>query len=53
LDVTPGSVLLVIQQPANSNGLFLVENPTAAADQAFQGAKKNINVISLAVDFVF
>lgn len=42
-----------IKKPANSNGLFLVENPTAAADQAFQGAKKNINVISLAVDFVF
>lgn len=42
-----------IKKPANSNGLFLVENPTAAADQAFQGAKKNVNVISLAVDFVF
>ena len=42
-----------VQKPANSNGLFLVENPTATADKAFQSAKKNINVISLAVDFVF
>jgi len=42
-----------VQKPANSNGLFLVENPTAAADQAFQRTKKNINVISVAVDFVF
>lgn len=40
-----------VQKPANSNGLFLVENPTT--DTAFQRAKKNINVISLAVDFVF
>ncbi len=42
-----------ISKPANSNGLFLVENPTVDADKSFQQAKKNINVISLAVDFVF
>lgn len=42
-----------ISKPANSNGLFLVENPTADADKSFQQAKKSINVISLAVDFVF
>lgn len=40
-----------ISKPANSNGLFLVENPVT--DTAFQQSKKNINVISLAVDFVF
>lgn len=40
-----------IKKPANSNGLFLVENPVT--DTAFQQSKKNINVISLAVDFVF
>ena len=40
-----------VSKPANSNGLFLVENPVT--DTAFQQAKKNINVISLAVDFVF
>ena len=40
-----------VNKPANSNGLFLVENPVT--DTAFQQAKKNINVISLAVDVVF
>lgn len=42
-----------VSKPANSNGLFLVANPSTANSADFRANKKNINVISLAVDFVF
>lgn len=42
-----------IKKPANSNGLLLVADPATANAADFRANKKNINVISLAVDFVF
>lgn len=42
-----------VSKPANSNGLFLVANPSTANSADFRANKKNINIISLAVDFVF
>lgn len=45
-----------VTKPAGSNGLFLVPNlaaDLAKGNSSFLNTKKNINVISLAVDFVF
>ncbi|MFZ4552387.1 MAG: hypothetical protein ACOYNB_11245 [Aquabacterium sp.] len=44
-----------VVKPVDSNGLFLVENPSGAllSGGKFLGAKKNIDVLSLSVDFVF
>ncbi len=42
-----------IKKPANSNGLLLVADPATANSADFRSNKKNINVISVAVDFVF
>ncbi|WP_374256395.1 hypothetical protein [Aquabacterium sp.] len=54
------SVALKVQydrviKPANSSGLFLVENPSGAVSDlnSFVKTKKNINVFSVALDFVF
>jgi hypothetical protein len=44
-----------ISKPANSYGMFLVANPVADIEggSQFLNAKKNINVVTLSVDFVF
>jgi hypothetical protein len=44
-----------ITKPADSNGLFLVRDPVAdlSAGGTFLKPKKNISVLSVAVDFVF
>ena len=42
-----------ISKPAGSNGLFLVPDASTAAGQDFFNNKKKVNVLSLALDFVF
>lgn len=42
-----------VNKPAGSNGLFLVPDASTASGQDFFNNKKKVNVLSLAVDFVF
>ena len=42
-----------ISKPSSSNGLFLNPDATTASGQDFFNNKKKVNVLSLAVDFVF
>lgn len=42
-----------INKPSGSNGLFLNPDSTTASGKDFFNNKKNVNVLSLAVDFVF
>ena len=56
-DVMPSVALKAqvdrIVKPANGNGLFLVPDSSTSAAQNFYANKKNINVFSVAADFVF
>lgn len=42
-----------VSKPANSNGLFLVADPTTASGQSFLNNKKDVNVFTVSMDFVF
>lgn len=42
-----------VSKPANSNGLFLVADPATASAQSFLANKKDINVFTVSMDFVF
>lgn len=42
-----------VSKPADSNGLFLVADPTTAQSRAYTAGKKNISIVTLSVDFVF
>lgn len=42
-----------VRKPANSNGMFQLENLQSATAAAYQAEKRNINVLTLSVDFVF
>lgn len=42
-----------ISKPAGSNGMFLVPDASTASGQDFFNNKKKVNVLSLALDFVF
>jgi hypothetical protein len=40
-------------KPTSSNGLFLIPDPSSASGQDFFKKQKKVNVLSLALDFVF
>ncbi len=42
-----------VSKPANSNGLFLVADPATASGQSFLNNKKDVNVFTVSMDFVF
>lgn len=42
-----------ISKPVDSYGMFLVPDPTSPSASSFLNTKKNINVMTVAVDFVF
>ena len=42
-----------VNKPSSSNGLFLNPDASSASGQDFFNNKKKVNVLSLAVDFVF
>jgi len=42
-----------VRKPADSEGMFLIADPTQPSAQAFQNESRSINVLTLSVDFVF
>ena len=42
-----------ITKPADSNGMFLIPDPSTTAAQGFLNNKRSVNVLTLSVDFVF
>lgn len=56
-DVMPSAALKFqydrVTKSADSSGMFLVADPTQANSQAFVNEKRNVNVFSVSLDFVF
>lgn len=42
-----------VTKPADSQGMFLIADPTTASSTAFMNNKRSVNVMTLSVDFVF